>query len=265
MIEIEQSLLDEPIKKFMIRHVISSNSNETINEVIKKIIKTGHRRLPIIKKQGLFNKNKVVGIITAMDMLDAYLRNIEFNRKIEEIMVRDVIFCYEDERLKNVIKKFQFSRRGGFPVLNSKKELAGIITEKDIVNILKKYDITLPVSHFMTKKPFIIKPQNFFTSLVILVNTRYRKLPILDENNNFIGIFTDRISLKTITENQNLKILKNTDFCLKDIIKLDTKQKINEAINIMSEKNIGGLPVFEGKKLEGFVTERDIIEKIKIT
>ncbi|MBU5688080.1 MAG: CBS domain-containing protein, partial [Candidatus Aenigmarchaeota archaeon] len=58
---------------------------------------------------------------------------------------------------------------------------------------------------------------------------------------------------------------KNTDVCLKNIVKLTEEQKIEEAINLMLEKNIGGIPIFKDEKLTGFLTERDIIEKIKIT
>ncbi|MEM5803743.1 MAG: CBS domain-containing protein [Candidatus Aenigmatarchaeota archaeon] len=265
MIEIKDSILDESVKKFFTKNLVCVDKNFTILDTAKKIIETGHRRIPIIKKEGFFKRKKVFGIITAMDILDAYLRNTNFQNKIEDIMVRDFIFCYENDRMKNVIKKFQFSRRGGFPVLNKKNEIVGIITEKDIVNILKDVSIEIPIKNFMTHKPFFIKEGSFVNSLKILVNTRYRKLPIMNSNNEFLGLFIERICLKTIIENKNIEKLKNTDVCLKNIVKLTEEQKIEEAINLMLEKNIGGIPIFKDEKLTGFLTERDIIEKIKIT
>ncbi|MEM7821739.1 MAG: CBS domain-containing protein, partial [Candidatus Aenigmatarchaeota archaeon] len=101
--------------------------NDTIRDVINKIIEKGHRRLPILTKD-----KKLVGIVTTMDILSAFLRKQNFLEKISVIMNREVIFCDVNETLNNVITKFKFSRRGGFPVTKNGK-LVGMISERDIV------------------------------------------------------------------------------------------------------------------------------------
>jgi CBS domain-containing protein len=263
MLELEKTSLEKPITELMTKSIVTAKDGETIKELVEKILTTGHRRIPITSSHGLFKKRKLVGIITAMDILDVWLRGVDFKEKIKDIMVREVVFCYDDERLRDVIKKFQFSRRGGLPVVNRRKEVVGIITEKDVTALFLNKKIDLPVTQFMTRKPFVIKKQGFLTSLKILVNTKYRKLPIIDEG-KFAGLFTDRLCLKAIYENEDVSSLNNTDYCVKNVMKLKEDDCIDKAIKIMIENNVGGIPVLEEERIIGIITERDIVDKIKL-
>jgi len=233
---------------------------ESIEAVANKIITEGHRRLAVLAK----NK-KLVGIITSMDILGAFLRRQNFNDPISTIMNKEVIFCDANESVGNVIQKFKFSRRGGFPVIVNEK-LVGMISERDIVRKLAVINFDVKVEDVMTKKPFYITPNiSILDALKSMVNTHYRRLPIV-ENKKIIGIVTSADILSFLNNNHfdfsslSEPIIPAFD---KEVYCIEKNKDASEAIRMMIRYDVGGLPVVdENNTLEGIITERDILEKI---
>jgi len=245
---------------------ISSNKpiyvseNKTIRETVDIFLKFDIRRLPVVGK-----KRKLVGIVTVTDIINAFLTGKNFDKKISSIMSHP-IFCYQNEKIKDVIKKFKFSKKGGFPVTDKNKKLVGIVTEHDIIDFLKQENIEIPIKKIMTKKPFFLKPMNFFDSLILVSRTGYRKFPVV-EDNKIIGILTARQCLG-ILKNANFS-RKNINFNLRDVIiknipMFSDSDSISKLIDYTRKYKVGGGLVIENNMLKGIVTERDILEKIII-
>ena len=236
--------------------------SDTINDVVEKIISSGHRRIPIVSK-----KDAVVGVITKSDILDAFLRKEDFNNKISEIMTRDSIVCGSNETLQYALQRFKLSRRGGFPITDGKR-LVGMLSERDFVKqFLGTTKIGIKVEDVMTKKPLIIQPNlSVYDCLKIMVNSRYRRLPVVLDG-KLVGIVTSEDMLKYIYDNKySFEALDEPleKLMVKDVFTVQKTDDISLAIKIMETKNIGGLLVADNnKKLEGIVTERDILEKIE--
>ncbi|OYT43098.1 MAG: hypothetical protein B6U88_01915 [Candidatus Aenigmarchaeota archaeon ex4484_56] len=236
------------------------NENKTIRETVDIFLKFDIRRLPVVDK-----KRKLVGIVTVTDIINAFLRDENFDKKISSIMNRP-IFCYQNEKIKDVIKKFKFSKKGGFPVTDKNKTLVGIVTEHDIIDFLKQENIKIPIKEIMTEKPFFLKPMDFLDSLMLISNTGYRKFPVI-EDNRIIGILTARQCLG-ILKSANFS-RKNINFNLKDAVIRDVpifsdSDPISKLIDYTREYKVGGGLVIENNNLKGIVTERDILEKIII-
>lgn len=234
--------------------------HESIKSVVDKIIEKGHRRLCVLAK----NK-KIIGIVTSMDILSAFLREQDFNNTISTIMNRDIILCNANDSIGEVLQKFKFSRRGGFPVLDGDK-LVAMVSERDIVRKFAAVDFGIRIGDVMTKKPFCVKSNtSILDSLKIMANTRYRRLPIIDDK-KLVGI---------ITSADILSYLRQNNFSLSSLLQpiiptfsrefyyIDKDKDLSEAIKTMVRFDVGGLPVVgEGIVLEGIVTERDILEEI---
>lgn len=261
MIELEKAGInrDAPITQIGNLNPTYSLEKESILSVIDLIIKSQHRRIPILNK-----KKELVGIITTMDILNAFLRKEDLKEPISSIMIRDVIFCNEEDSIDFVLQKIKLSRRGGLPILKGKK-LIGIVSERDFVKYFDKVNFNKQVKEIMTKKPFCVLPSiSIFDCLKSIVNTRYRRLPVV-ENKSLFGIVTAIDFLKYIRENEfDYEAL---DEPLEKIIKRDVytvngDADISEAIVIMKLKDVGGLLVVKDKNMEGIITERDILEEI---
>jgi len=262
-IELEISGLNRNSKITTIANLkpIYCKINNTIDEVTEKIVESKHRRIPIISRNRHFE-----GLLTITDILDAYLRKQNFKEKVESIMVRDVIFCNDTDTIGTVLQKFRFSRRGGFPILDNSKNLVGMVSEKDIVKYFSEIKLNVKAKDIMTKKPFCIS-QNFsiFDCLKTMVNVRFRRLPVV-ENGRLIGIVTSFDLLHFIKQHDyNYDALDETlDLVVrKDVYTASPDTDISNIVKIMKDKGVGGILIVSNKfKLEGIITERDILNEI---
>jgi len=260
--ELEKSGLDRNQKITTISnlHTISCNTSDSILNVIEKILSTGHRSLPVVSANG-----KVSGIITIMDVLNAFLRKQNMNDEISTIMSRDVIFCNPHDRLEYVLQKFKFSRRGRLPILEDGK-LVGIVTERDFVKYFSEINFGKNIEELMTRKPFYMTVKNSaLDCLKSMVNTRYRRLPIVD-GKRLVGIENVTDVLRFLVQKkfkiEELKVPIGS-IMIKNVYSINGNVDISNSIKIMKDKNIGGLPVVDNyKNLEGFITERDILAEI---
>lgn len=127
---------------------------------------------------------------------------------------RELITVDENDQLLEAIKKLAKYNIGAIPVLNSDKQLAGIISERDIVKALanyinKDYSILL-VNQLMTKKVISCEKEVLSDKLMELMTiNKIRHIPIV-ENNAPIGIVSigdvvNRLIEKVQYENKLLK------------------------------------------------------------
>lgn len=240
---------------------VACKSSEKIFSAVDAVIKTGHRRVPIIS-----GKRDLEGVITITDLLDAFLRRQDFDEKLENITVREVLFCEENDIIDFVLKKMKLSRRGGFPIVDINRKLVGIISERDFVKVFSNIIFDVNVEDVMSKKPIFITSQiSIFDCLKTIVNARYRRLPVV-EDRKLVGIVTSIDLLKYIKEHDFT--FEELDEPLDSIIKKDvyTISKdvdLSDAIKTMRSKDIGGILIVNGENnLEGIITERDILEEI---
>lgn len=235
--------------------------SNTIKEVVEEILKTGHRSFPTVS-----GKKHLVGIITIMDVLNAYLRKQNLDDKISTIMSRDVLFCNSNDTIGFVLQKFKLTRRGRFPILNN-REVVGVVTERDFVKKFSNVKFGARVEEVMTVKPFFVKSDiSIVDCLKSMVNTRYRRLPVVS-NKKLVGIETVTDILKHLRNNEynDVSLLEPLEtIMITDVLSMTKDADVSEAIKIMISRDIGGLPVVDKENnLEGFVTERDVLEHIE--
>jgi len=261
-VKLEDAGLDrfKRISEIANMHPVYCKEDSTIAETVEKMVQTNHRRIPITSSSG-----KLVGVLTTSDILDAFLKRENFNDKTSTIMVRDVVFCESDDTLDFVLQKFKLSRRGGFPIVENEK-LVGVISERDFVKHFSNVNFGVKVGEIMTTKPFFISPNmSLFDCLKTLVNARYRRLPVV-ENGKLAGITTTADLIKYIHKNnykQDAMDEPMDPVIIKSIYTVEKERDVSDAVRIMKEKDVGGLLVAKDKKLEGIVTERDILEEIE--
>ncbi|MFX0106630.1 MAG: CBS domain-containing protein, partial [Candidatus Hodarchaeota archaeon] len=93
---------------------------------------------------------------------------------------------------------------GGLPVVKDRKnkELIGIITQRDIR--LARFAMSLEspnttVKDLMSPEPFLVKKDDTLMSVLeILLDKKVQRLPVVDENNELIGLVLHNQILKTL-------------------------------------------------------------------
>ncbi|HET7635416.1 MAG TPA: transporter associated domain-containing protein [Burkholderiales bacterium] len=99
---------------------------ESPDAFIPLVIQTAHSRFPVIGD----NKDDVLGILLAKDLLRHYAGEEEFN--VRE-MLRPAVFIPESKRLNVLLKEFRRSRNHMAIVVDEYGGVAGLITIEDVL------------------------------------------------------------------------------------------------------------------------------------
>jgi CBS domain-containing protein len=122
-----------------------------------------------------------------------------------------------------------------------------------------RYGIT--AREAMTKHPVTIRPG------VSVVNAVQRMLKenvgslLVIEDKKLVGIVTEKdILIKVIAQQMDPKKTKVREVMTKDVITIAPDTDLYEIAKLMNEEDIRRLPVIEGGKLVGLITEKDLLK-----
>lgn len=167
-----------------------------------------------------------------------------------------------DLTLQEVLDLMIKNRTKHFILLKQKKAI-GIITERDILFLYAKHiDLNQKAINYANKK-LITSKQNREINYVLglMLNHNIRRVLILDKEDNYLGSI---IQEKIIFEFE--QDLFKTNIKVKELIKNNSKaffvqkeSNIQTVINLMSERNIGSILIFDKENPIGILTESDVI------
>lgn len=142
-----------------------------------------------------------------------------------DIMTREVITAYPEEKIEEVTRLMVDNKISGIPVVDQNEHILGVVTEKDLM--IKASEL---------KVPFYI---TLFDSIIFLENPlRFNQ------------------DLKKYTASQ-VKDVMSTKV---EVVEEDTP--VNEIVKIMQHKGINRVPVVRHKKLVGIITRNDILKAL---
>lgn len=129
---------------------------------------------------------------------------------VSNIMRSDVKTENEDQNIMAVCKVMHDNNIGCVVVIkiqNKEKIPVGIITERDIVNILGKLtiDFRTPLSSFMSKPIISIQLNYSIRKAIQLMNyNSIRRLVVVDMNNKMVGIITEKDIFRQIARSPSM-------------------------------------------------------------
>ncbi len=126
--------------------------------------------------------------------------------KVADIMVKDPLFSTPDEKISVTELLMVRKNIGGLPVVKSRKnkQLIGIITQRDIRLI--RFAVSLESSNttvkdLMTPEPFTVKVDNTIKFVLEkMFNKKIQRLPVVNDNNELIGLVLQNEILKKLLE-----------------------------------------------------------------
>ena len=124
--------------------------NESPDQFIPMVIQTSHSRFPVIGE----NKDDVIGILLAKDLLRYYAGEEEFN--VRE-MLRPVVFIPESKPLNVLLKEFRRNRNHMAIVVDEYGGVGGLVTIEDVLeqivgDIEDEYDFEDVESNIVPEK-----------------------------------------------------------------------------------------------------------------
>ena len=135
--------------------MVTINIDEDTNEIIKKIIDSGHSRYPVLGNE----RNEVVGILLAKDILPKLFKgSIEFDITG---MLRDLNVVPETKKIDSLLEEFKEDRSHLAVVMDEYGAICGLITIEDILEELvgeieDEHDVELDEIIELSKNTFSV-------------------------------------------------------------------------------------------------------------
>jgi CBS domain-containing protein len=120
-----------------------------------------------------------------------------------DVMVKDVITVTESMLLKDVARMFVEKKITGAPVVNDQGELAGVISETDIIRKTTSIGAWSPstVGQIMTKPAVTVSPDETLRRVCEMMYNRRIHRVVVAEGNQIKGILTTMDILRAIATN----------------------------------------------------------------
>jgi len=155
---------------------------EAPDKFIPLVIQTGHSRFPVIEG----NKDDVIGILLAKDLLRYYAGEEEFNVRD---MLRPAVFIPEAKRLNVLLKDFRANRNHMAIVVDEYGGVAGLVTIEDVLeqivgDIEDEYDFDETEDDIIADKggAYRVKAVTAIANFNAVFHTRFS-----DEDNDTVG------------------------------------------------------------------------------
>ena len=121
-----------------------------------------------------------------------------------------------------------------------------------------------PISELMTSPPITVRPlMTVKEAAKIMVENNIGSLVVVDEKGSLIGIITVRdIIREVVAKGLSPDKIKIDDIMTRNIYYITSDDTIRRAVEIMSERGIGHLPVVDPDtyKLVGIISKTDILK-----
>ena len=131
------------------------------------------------------------------------------NNLISTLLKREIISINEKKSINDAIQLLSKNKIGALPVINNQMKLCGIISERDIINVIsenKSINFSLSLINSIMTAKVITCDKNTQSNVLmeIMTTNKIRHIPIL-ENNLLIGIVSIGDVVQRLLQNSNLQ------------------------------------------------------------
>lgn len=272
------------------KYVFTLPPTSILMNALKTMIKKNFRRIPIADA----GTKRLEGIISATDFVNLFGGGSKFgivkgryggnlaaavNEEVEKIMERKVVTVDYTDSFEDAVEIMFEKKVGGCPVVNKDDVVVGIITERDVLNYLgRNASIDGVASDYMTESVVTIKPKDTIEkAMKVMIEKKLRRLPVIDDG-ILVGLITVREILRYFGTGEAFKmltsgnirdaiekpvstILANEDLLVyKEILTFPRDISISQLVKAMLERGYGVALIVDSGKLDGIITERDLIK-----
>jgi IMP dehydrogenase len=142
-----------------------------------------------------------IGIIHKNMPIEIQMEHVRKVKRAENGMIYDPITIQKDSTVGNAQMLMKENKIGGIPVVDEKRRLIGIVTNRDLRFIDNPKTL---IEEVMTKENLItaVKGTDLQQASAILKRYKIEKLPVVDENRVLIGLLTYK-DITKIKDNPN--------------------------------------------------------------
>ena len=219
----------------------------TLKEAILKVLKVG-RKVPIVEKENL------IGALTDSDLLGMIVsRKYGPNHKISQIdYISFPLTINKKDSIKKAIELMKNYNLGSLIVVNEKNYPEYVLKDYELIDFVEVDGVA---KDFMTKNPICAKEDSNENLLKMLVFSKFRNLPVIDKNKNFVGMLSVRRALKMLYLN-NFQIPKES--LIEKVKTFEEDEDINKIKKFVKENEAA--IITKENKVVGIITAYDILK-----
>lgn len=136
-----------------------------------------------------------IGVVHKNMSITEQAREVRKVKRSESGMIQDPVTLHESALVGDALRMMAENKIGGIPVVNDANVLVGIVTNRDL---RFEQDSSRPVTDVMTSEGLITANKDADLSLAerILQEHKIEKLPVVNDNNELVGLITYKDLIK---------------------------------------------------------------------
>lgn len=251
--------------------------DENVSNAASLMLKRNFRHLPVITHEG-----NILGIISAQDVVDALnlallshstpaeiIRALEI--PVQRIMTLQPTVVERGDDILRILKKMCYSNISALPIVDEQGIIKGIITLRDLVDLMgiSSELLGVRVSEIMdTDISSVESSSSIWKAVQLMSEKRVRRLPVLLENGKLLGVLTNKDILRYMTklaldESREALDMKISQLLTREAVTISHQEDIRVAASRMKVFGVGGLVVLDHPLSGiGLITERDLIRTL---
>jgi CBS domain-containing protein len=202
-----------------------------------------------------------VGIVTERDLLT---RVIAADKDPARVRISEVmsprLICIKPQIAIREAARTMIKEKGRLVVVDGRK-LAGIVTASDLIKSLPLAPETVTlVVKYMTKQVATAAPETKVLDAAKRMGKERIGSLIIEKGSKPWGIFTERDLLSKVIFKEGELGGEIESYASSPLIRIRPDYSIHAAAKLMVDKHVRRLPVFDGERLSGIITARDLVE-----
>jgi CBS domain-containing protein len=277
------------IEDVMNEEVIVAEENEQVSHARNLMLKYGYSRILVVNQE-----DKLVGILTEKDLT----RKMRSNgpkwkrRTIDKISIRRVmtpqpVTLTPTREVRDAVEIMIKNDISSVPVVDG-DEILGIVTKTELMDFYRdKFAGKWKVSDLMTSEVVTVNENHSIGHVISTMEDQKIGKLIVVRDNEPVGIITSAnisfanvedpetgVSVEKIAflrkidgqEKRNVRevsMVTAGDIMTNHLIKIEQNEDASSAADIMTKKEVSGIPVVNDNELVGIITKTDIIRGIQ--
>ncbi|HEC80883.1 MAG TPA: CBS domain-containing protein [Thermoplasmatales archaeon] len=255
------------VKDVMTKEIISVSKNEDLEHIMHVMEKNNITKVPVVedgKLLGIITDGEIaykLGSIRKKDVTTAHMY-------ASSVMIKKYETVTPDTPVEEIIKTVGLPGPTMLPVVENEK-LVGVVTKADLLPLVKGKE---PVSSIMTKRIITVEPEDrVIHARRLMIDNNIARIPVV-KTGNVLGIIAEmdiarafaklKKSFSRTHQKHRVDEMLVQDAMNPQVVTVKPEVSIQEAAEIMLKRDIGALPVVDGKLL-GIVTRTDLIRTLK--
>ncbi|MFH1820920.1 MAG: CBS domain-containing protein [Methanobacteriota archaeon] len=208
------------------RNVPTVNPDDSIEEAASKFLKSGVRRMTVLKNE------KIVGVVTVRDIVYRAIAEMNIEKPAADFVRKRVIVIWEGTPLKAAIEIMDLAGLRGLPVINEGGTMVGIIDDSDVIKVSD-----------------------------VEVGSKMSQMTGRSEGDSWTWDSEDRIYITKSQLKIPNKLVK--DIMTKELVTISRKTSISRVAQLMKQNHVEQTPVVASDgKLVGIIRDGDLLRAL---